>query len=586
MDAPDSTPVEPGFAPARLLRVRASGAASRLRGANPGSTPPTPGPGAAGGEPRRSWPWLLPPFLLGVVLRLWNLPAQVLGDDEFHAVRAALGRPVAEILVTYQRVDNSIPLSALFRFLMDRGVALSEAAFRLPSLLAGLLVLALFPALAVRRLGRGTAVAFAWLLALSPGLVWYSRIARSYLPMVLLGGLAAFAFAAWWERPTWRRGLAYVVLAALATWFHLGAATFVVSPFLYAAAAVVRRRDGRRALAVAALAATTLLAFLCFLVPARRSLLELVRDKHGSPALGAATAGAVLELQAGSAVVPVTVLFWITAAAGLVLLARRDRFLAGYTAALVLGHLAGLLALAPAGHEFPLVFNRYLLPALPVVLLWVAVALGGPWPARVAVPVRVALAGLVLLILFAAGPLVEPALRRSPFAHHDDFLAFYARRAPPPADLPRFYRQLARTPGDGVVLEYPWLPVWRVNRAFYLYQEVHGRDVVVSPARALLWDPRLALRNLAAGEPEGFLASRARYLVIHRDLGVEEDRIPDPYWPPRPGPLPQFRLLFAHFGHATGRLLKRRWGDPDYADEYVQVWDLDRVRRTAGAAGR
>jgi hypothetical protein len=119
-------------------------------------------------------------FLLGALLRLWNLGPQVMSDDELHAVRTALGNPVSRILVTYQRVDNTIPLTAFYRLLLDGGMKLNETVVRLPAVISGLLLLALAPLWVARRLGWGTALVFAGLLAISPGLVFYSRIARSY----------------------------------------------------------------------------------------------------------------------------------------------------------------------------------------------------------------------------------------------------------------------------------------------------------------------------------------------------------------------------------------------------------------------
>src|SRR4029079_17224771 len=90
----------------------------------------------------------------------------------------------------------------------------------------------------------------------------------------------------------------------------------------------------------------------------------------GSTVLG------VLELQAGNAPLPLALLFWGTALAGLVLLCGRARARALYPLVLVAGNLGGLLLLSPEGIELPLVFNRYLLLALPAVLLW----MGAPPP--------------------------------------------------------------------------------------------------------------------------------------------------------------------------------------------------------------
>jgi hypothetical protein len=142
-----------------------------------------------------------------------------------------------------------------------------------------------------------------------------------------------------------------------------------------------------------------------------------------------------------------------------------------------------------------------------------------------------------------------------------------------PKQVPELYRQLAASSEPGAVLEYPWVAVWRVNRAFYLYQEIHGREVVVAPARALLADDRLAFHNMVPGTPEGFLASRARWLVVHRNLSQEESRILPPVEID-----PRHRNLFRTFGRHMTQRLTREWGKPDWIDRRIAVWDLERVR--------
>src|SRR3954451_7301381 len=138
------------------------------------------------------------------------------------------------ILTTYELRDNCIPLTALYRFLLEQGVALSELVVRLPMLLAGLLALLVLPGIAAARLDRRVGHLYAWLVALSPLLVLYSRMARPYLPIVLFSFVATAAFEAWWR--TGRRELAvlYGLGAALSVWFPLGIAPFVLAPFLFA----------------------------------------------------------------------------------------------------------------------------------------------------------------------------------------------------------------------------------------------------------------------------------------------------------------------------------------------------------------
>lgn len=514
---------------------------------------------------RRALLVLAAAFILGTVLRLWNLGPQVMSDDELHAVRAALAHPLSKILVTYQRTDNTIPLTALYRVFLDLGVKLSEWTVRLPILVSGLLLLAAAPLWAARRLGWRTAAVFAFLLAISPGLVFYSRIARSYAPIVLFGFGALAAFETWWRKPEdWRPGAAYVVFAALAAWFHLGAAPFVVSPFLFAAVDALVRRDRGRFLRLAALGVATVLAFLAFLVPAWDTLTVLVKEKKGDLRLTWAIVKDLLLLMSGSRFAWVAVLVGIAAAAGLARLFKTDRRLALFTVTAVLGHVAGLLYLAPVGHDHPLISFRYILVVMPWVLLWVASA-----------PLKPVLAPLFLALLVWAGPFLDPRLWRTSFAHHNDYMTFmWPRPEVGPHQVPDFYRTLAGSKEPGAVLEYPWMAVWKVNRAFYLYEEIHGRQVVVAPARALLADERLAFRNMVPGTPEGFLASRARWLVVHRNLTQEEQKIPPDIQLDE-----RFRTLFRTFGRNMVVQLVQAWGRPDFIDRRIAVWDLDRVRR-------
>ena len=113
----------------------------------------------------------------------------------------------------------------------------------------GLLLLALFPWVVRRAALRGgalvAALLFPWWLALSPELVLYGRIARSYTPSTLFAGLAVAAFFAWWRTRRTGWAVAYALLGALAVWSHLLAAVFVASPLGFAGLARIRAIRGR-----------------------------------------------------------------------------------------------------------------------------------------------------------------------------------------------------------------------------------------------------------------------------------------------------------------------------------------------------
>ncbi len=540
------------------------------------------------------------PFLAGAVLRLWNLRDQVLGGDETHAIRAALNFTLPRILVTYQQSDNCIPLTALYRLFMAAGVPMTEMAFRLPVLFCGLAALLALPAALEGRVGSGTVMAYRWLVAISPALVLYSRIARSYMPMVLFSFGAVMAFEAWWRTRSWRSGGAYVLLGALAVWFHLGAGPIVAAPFLFAAGEAVARREhlkrDLRDLVLLGLAISG--AFALFLVPALESLLEVVTSKRIEQSIPwRGVIPGILKLQAGTGSGWLAGLFWLAATIGLVLLARRERRFALFTVVVVVGHVAGLLFLSPFGLESPVIFGRYLLPVLPFVLLWVAAAFGmggtkglegqqglegrqekRPGVSGVSVPgwLFPGLAAFLFVVaLVALGPFGDPLDRRTSFLHHNDFVGFYKPRPALPAgeEVPEIYRQLH----GATVVEFPWLFIWETNHSFYLYQEIHRGRVIVATPQHILFRPPLALRNVVAPEPGAICRSGARYLIVHRNAAREEDRIA-PGGRLSEGEMAQpLRRMLRESAASLGDSLKETWGPPFYADRWVRAWDLSAV---------
>lgn len=517
--------------------------------------------------------------LAGAGLRLWNLRGQVMGGDELHAVRALVGRSIPEILSRYSLVDYSLPITAFHRLLLDLGMTLSEIDFRLPSILCGLLALMLMPRAFSGRVERFPVELFGWLLAFSPAMVLYSRIARSYMPMILLGFLAVMAFERWWSSGSRRAGIAYVVLGALAVWVHLGAGPLVASPFLFALGDLVRTRSWGRIKELIVLGLGLTLAMATFLVPTAPSLLKLVGNKHREIEVPLQTFGNMLRLQAGTRSWTLTALFWIAAITGLVLLLRKHPRIGAFTLTVTLGHLAGIFLLSPLGLNHPIVLNRYLIPVLPFILLWVATALGRTWIPRsgvMGVGLQKSASRFFILFLFWTGPFLTSGYRESSFMHHNDFVGFFSTLSAIPDEVvPAIYRNLPRGP----VLEFPWSTIWEQNRTSYIYQRIHERRVLVSAPYDMPRHPGLDLRNEVEPDPAAFLASPARTLVVHLKIPWEEDRVVIPGRPfTKPMPA-SVRRYYRRMGEKLAAKLHAEWGQADYSDNLVRVWDLDRVRK-------
>ena len=465
---------------------------------------------------------------------------------------------------------------------------------RAPVLAAGLALLVVLPWLSRRFVGDRPSALLAWLLALSPSLVLFARIARPYAPVVFLGGVAVLGFYRWWSATAGdgRGGaVVYAVTAPLAVYFHLGAAPFVAAPMLFAVAdGVVRRIDRRRWLELVGVGGGAAGVLAVLLLPARRSLLEVLSAKSGASTWSWSIVPPVAELLAGSSRAWVAVVFWLLVLLGLGFLVRRRSRFAAYSMTLVAAQMAGLWLLAPFGIFSPLIVERYLLVAWPLVALWLAEALAAVWPrseAAASSPAwrrRAAMGASVVFLagLLLVGPLATVEFRRSSFVHHDDFLSFVRNPAHLEGGaLPDVYRRLATDEDPGALIEFPFRPAWRFARAPYLFQRVHGRRVLVSSLDRLLCDPQLALSSNVCPRPPSFLASPARFLVVHLDIQREEDAVAgvrraiDQRWPRR-------WQVHREAGERMAAALRSQWGAPDLETDGVLVWDLARVRQQHG----
>ena len=537
--------------------------------------------------------WLIPPGLAGALLRLWNLRSQILLDDELHALRAALAWDLPKILTTYHTADICMPLAALYRGLAEAGVPLTEGLLRAPSLAAGLALPVALP-LAFRRLaGERGAVFLAWLLALSPALVYYGRIARPYGLVALLAPLAAACFWRWWRGGAHGWGGGYALAGAASGWLHLGALPFVAAPLGFAGLAVAYRRlrcgarppggdrDLRQVLALALLLALPVAAFL---VPARASLWRLLRTKLGGGADLESVAGTLL-VQGGSALAPVAALFWVAALGGLVVLARRRSEAALFTVTLgAVQWVAVTAVFRPFAIGHPIVLGRYLLVTLPIVLLWTALgldALVAPLRSRLGrAAAGAASAGLLLALAAAAPYRSDPRLRLGPFAASTeaiDLLPPPLRLAP--REVPSVYRLVAGEPRPGSVVHAPVAANSRATAGIRALSQLHERDVLLGVIEERLDDPRVALRTLVPAEPEVLLASGARFLILDREpgrLSLLARRSADPR---RRRGAAGPKVLEA--AAALESRLRKSWGEPDLVDGSLRFWDLERVRLAA-----
>lgn len=525
----------------------------------------------------------------GAGVRLLNLRDQVLIGDERWDLLAALNLSLPEILTgfVYGRSSYSPPLVAIYHLLLEAGVELSEAELRAPALICGLLAIVAVPLLARRWMGWSSAVFLAFLIALSPALVWYSRIVRVYMPLVLVSTVAVLVFLHWYQ--TRARGAAtlYVLLAVASAYLHPLSLPFVVAPLLYASLDLLWRREGKLAawLRVVGLGSAVVGGLALVAAASFESLTWLLGRTAASERPGPDALGLSALRLSGSYAIALAIVFYGAAVRGLLVLFREQP---GFAALGVVG--VGVQALSvigvavPPGLHEPVLLTRYLIVILPVLLAWVAVGLArpfvvlsGPW--RWAQP---AFAFALLLAWFWTGPLATAEYRESSFAHMAIHRHWGAVPAPPSAQVATgFYARLEEPALAGPVIESSWQDVAFQHTA-PSYQRVHGKRVIVaSPLDAWWSDPRVDLRNAVGLSPRQLLESEGRHVVVHLQPVAEEweARGRDRSYKKILAVAQQFAKNYERAQRKLSLEMERSFGPPDYADAWVQAWDLERVRR-------
>jgi hypothetical protein len=513
---------------------------------------------------------------VGAYLRTTQLSSQILVDDEWHAVHALSRFDARAIATNFGTADYSIPLTLYDRFLALHG-GLTEWQMHVPPLVAGVALLAFAPWMLRDLVRLPVAAAWVTLLALSPLHVYLTRTARPYAITCLLAFFAMVAFHRWYRgtESANRFAVLYAASTFLAGWLHLVTLPFTLLPFAWYGARALRAKDRSACRRLAVLGVATLVPLAIVLAPPLWHASAQLAEKSGT---GSVTIDSVYRtwlMMAGSASPSWLAVAIVLAALGAYELYRRDVDFVGYVLAIVIGSAVAIALVRPAWIQHPGVLARYMLPALPFMLLFVAeggiAALARVRPSWLA-PVAVACAGGAI---FATGPMPGWLYVPNQFIGHARFQFDYDPahnpyvRQIPKEPIPAFYRELAtRPPASLTLIEAPWRLESNFD-PFPWYQQVHRQYVkigLVTPVcgvRAFGEFPpdetRLRFRwfvhvaRVLQGETFG-----ARYLVMHRsawktppDASVE--------WPDVDACLPR---------------IEARLGAPVYRDERIVVFDL------------
>jgi hypothetical protein len=526
-------------------------------------------------NPRARWLSIALLTMLAFCYRGYQLIDQVLVDDEWHAAHQVMLSTPKQIATSFGLADYSIPLTLYYKAIAST-MGLSELAMRAPLFIAGLAFVALSVGFAWRRLGAPTALTFGALLATSPLLYTYARIARPYGLTVVLVPLAIWLYLKWWHARDTRSGIAYVFVAVLATWLHLIVAPMVFAPQVFALWKSWKKRESFSRWFY--LAVATALALVVVVGPPFFMNPNALAEKAATdlPTFTTLWGAAHQWLGVGSRVILVVMLALALAGAPRVWRACGEF---GYIYALGLFLTCAAIALMrPAWVHQPLTFARYLLPILPVLLLFFAA--GIVRCAQYAISKRAQRLATAALTasLVAATILTTPMheLLRAPqqYASHSWFHFDMRRHLNPIRDhmsvIPISPLWQSLTPekiGSVTIAAAPW-SLFSFDAEQPIWQTIARQKLIPASGEALCtqWEgghPQpgkgLALRNFVYLANDDDLRAKRVDLVVLRKPIYNPRRMPGV-------PMPELSRCASN--------LTMRFGPPILEDAVIQVFDL------------
>jgi hypothetical protein len=548
--------------------------------------------------------------LLGGALRYYDLSDQILLGDEWHSLERASRYSLGKLATTYFRKATAIPLNVYHGWLLTT-FGWSELSLKVPTLLATLATLLVFPSVVFRRFGsKWVALSAGVLFAASPFWIYYGQNARPYAPYFLALLLTYACFLRALSEPGLGSWVGFAISGAIAAYFHLYAlpALAALALFAFVRLLILLRRghsdvspSPARRFFIGGCVGFGGLALLLGILYGRAALRGFEKNlPTGDEArpYDAHFWNNAVELLTGFTSTPLAWIGIVCAIAGLVLLSRRHPSAVGMLVLAVVVTTLFTAIVRPTYYYIALVALRY------DVSLFLLYFLGvGALVHEIVMRLQRALAsrfgraseawvGYALLVIVACVAILLSPLPRNlsivpnNFKQHSAFAEYYSnwnpgrvarsdffgkvdtRRA---ANIPAFYKWLAKEQRACRLLEYP-LDIRDEYDPYYFYQIHHGCEVVIGFSRGERVGRMLNVeatheklrfkRAIWVDDLARIRASRADFLIVHLNVRDEVERHP------RPTVSAETRRVI--------RFLESRLGAPTYEDRYLRVFRISR----------
>lgn len=527
---------------------------------------------------------LITAIVCGAFLRFYQLSAQILVGDEWHAIKKALSSSYLDIITSFGVADHSIPITLYFKFLIDT-VGLTEWAVKAPFLFFGVLAVIVLP-ISIRCLfNRYTSNVFACLIALSPILILFTRLARPYIFTVFLGFIAVIHFYLWWETNDKKHAIVYVLCTMACGVLLLVHLPFILGPFLFCFIAVIIGESKKKfhLIRLIKLGLVTTVLLLLFLAPPLINDISSLVQKSGRTAIGIKSIFDALEALAGMGGKGLLILILSLAIYGGVQTGRSRHLFALYIIFISLLQIGVLILVKPWQSDRVDVLARYMMPLIPVILVFTAAgmeALSGWFHGVYKQIFQVGFGIPLLVFIFVTGPIPKIYYRPNntisillymnifPYRHILDGNTFplLLRR------VPKFYEELGKKPpGTLNIIEAPFN---YSNFHITLYQRVHRQNVIAGWAQSLCKmgekelfeiDENIHLKSAVAVSDVEKIATRGVDFIVFHKYVKGEIRVP---------------LRWYKHINISQCLEKYQniFGDPFYEDEDIVVFKLSSRR--------
>ena len=557
---------------------------------------------------------LLAVITSGIFLRLYLISDQVLIDDEWHSLYFVICRSW-QYLLTHYTVPGatSLPLN-LYEYILLKTVGWNEVLLRVPSLLSGIMLLFLFPYFLAKVVNYRTTLIATSFLAISPLLIFYSRLCRPYSALALMEFLVVMWGYLWLRSGRLREGVLYVIASAVAISLHLFAVVAVVSPIAWGVFLKFLQKQHRNLgqhVIIGPSGQQMLLALLWTAVLATYVVLpgfvSTYRQFFDSVILSDCMTFSSLfnfsTLLSGSGYRSFTICFLLLIATGAFLFMKKDLLLGGMIVWMFVAFFWAQSISSPDSIHAAIVIARYSIALFPFAYLLAAYGLDAflrkTRTGRKAVP------SLFLLLFFVTafwcGPLRQTYSSPNNFTNHSVFQQSYkpidwdssfcsqmqSSRHPrrgnfSATEISPFYAQLANHSACQTIVEFPTM-VGDAYNPHYYYQHFHKKRVLlgycpcfkvsVGVSRGLAYaetwmdeilsrtapDGRSALRNMVdMSDIPALIRTGASYVILHKKFEAE----PSPAGPAHP--------CIIHLNDS----FRLRLGAPVYEDHLIVVYPL------------